>query len=134
MASTADWLTRIALVAGGGAVGSVLRYLFSGWLQSKSGFNFPWGTLGVNLVGCLAVGFIASVLSGPILRPPEYRLLLVVGLLGGFTTFSAFAWETMALLREGQTGLALLNIALSNMVGLAAVWAGLAVARKLFGV
>lgn len=134
MSSVPQWLSRIALVAGGGAAGSVLRFLLSGWIQSRSGFTFPWGTLGVNLVGCLAIGFVGSILAGPVLRPAEYRLLLVVGVLGGFTTFSAFGWETVALARDGQLRLAILNILLSNVLGLAAVWAGLAAARKLFGV
>lgn len=129
-----DGFVRIALVAAGGAVGSVLRYLFSGFLQQRAGFEFPWGTLGVNLVGCLAIGFLGAALTGPLLLRNEYRLILIVGLLGGFTTFSAFGWETLALAREGRLHLALLNIGLSNGLGLAAVWAGMAASRKLFGV
>ena len=129
-----EWGLRIGLVAGGGAAGSVARYLLSGWLQSKAGISFPWGTLGVNVLGCLCIGFLGAALSGPLLLPPGYRLFLIVGVLGGFTTFSAFGWETLALAREGQMRLALLNIGLSNVLGLTAAWSGMAAARKLFGV
>jgi len=129
-----EWGLRIGLVAGGGAAGSVARYLLSGWLQGKAGLAFPWGTLGVNVLGCLCIGFIGAALSGPLLVRGEYRLFLMVGVLGGFTTFSAFGWETLALAREGQFRLALLNVGLSNVLGLAAAWTGMAAARKLLGV
>src|ERR1051325_4106279 len=100
---------RIVLIALGGGLGSVLRYLLGGWVQSQSRGAFPIGTLAVNVVGCLFIGFLNTVFSGPVLIKPEYRMGLTVGILGGFTTFSTFGWETFGAIDERAFGRALLN-------------------------
>ena len=119
----------VLLVAVGGATGAVLRYWMSGAVQHSVPVTgtwsvFPLGTLTVNVLGCLIVGALVEIgdRHGPL--PRETRDLLIVGFLGGFTTFSAFANETVAVWRAGATAMALLNVALSVVTCLAAVVAG----------
>ncbi len=119
------------MIALGGATGAVSRYLLAGWAQKLTTLKFPIGTLAVNIIGCLLIGFLASALAGPLLVRQEYRVALLVGLLGGFTTFSSFGWETLQLLGDGQLTLAAVNIFASNSLGLLAVWAGARAARTL---
>lgn len=121
----------LSLIFIAGGVGSVLRYLLAGWVQNATPGVFPWGTLAVNVAGCAAIGFLATALSGLWLVRPELRMALLVGLLGGFTTFSSFAWESLQLARDGQMSFALLNLGLSNGVGLFAAWIGQRVAISL---
>jgi fluoride exporter len=116
---------RILTVAIGGASGAVCRYLLAGWIQSLTGTLFPLGTLLVNASGCFVFGLVATVLAGPAGLPDVYRLLLLVGFCGGYTTFSSFAWETIALLDGGKAGLAFAYVAASNLLCLAGVWLGL---------
>src|SRR3990172_12184263 len=123
-------MTKLLFIAVGGAIGSVLRYSVGGWAQRLTQGSFPVGTLAVNLCGCLAIGFLGALLAGPWLVREEYRFGILVGLLGGFTTFSSYGWETFALTNEGQFGMALANVLLSNGFGLLAVWAGYRVAEK----
>lgn len=122
-------MTNILFIALGGGVGAVLRYWLAHWAQGLGGEAFPSGTLVVNVVGCLLIGFLASLFAGPFIVRDEVRLGLLVGLLGGFTTFSSYGLETLALLGDRAYGLAFLNIALANGVGLAGVWAGQRVAQ-----
>lgn len=112
------------LIAGGGALGSVLRYAMHGCVQRFTGGSFPAGTLAVNVSGCLVIGLIAAVFSSSTFLREEYRIGLSVGVLGGFTTFSAFGLETFALAESGHWRYALLNVLASCVVGLAAVWLG----------
>jgi CrcB protein len=119
----------IFLVALGGALGSVLRYLLSGVVQGQSGF--PIGTFVVNVVGCLAVGFAAGLAFDRSSLTPNARLFFIVGVCGGFTTFSAFSYETLKLLESGELWRAGVNAGGQLVMGLAAVWAGLALARWL---
>lgn len=125
-------MRALGFVALGGAIGAVLRHLFGGLVQSRTGVVFPLGTLAVNVGGCLAIGLLAELVESRGALHPETRALLVVGVLGGFTTFSAFGNETMSLLRDGETGLATLNVAANVMLGLGAVWAGRVVATLLW--
>lgn len=109
----------------GGFAGSVLRYLLSGWVQESSrSVSFPYGTLAVNVVGCLLIGGLSYLADERGLLHPHVRLLLIVGVLGGFTTFSAFGNETLALLRAGEFVPALANVLLNVFLCLAAVWLG----------
>ncbi len=121
------------MIALGGAAGAVSRYLLTGWTQKLTFVKFPVGTLAVNIIGCLLIGFLASALAGPLMIRQEYRLGILVGLLGGFTTFSSFGWETLELLGDGQYTLAAVNIFASNGLGLLAVWAGARGARVFVG-
>lgn len=126
-------MTKWTLIAVGGALGSVLRYAMQGWVQRAANGSFPAGTLAVNVLGCAALGFLAAALTGPILIREEYRIGLTVGILGGFTTFSTFGLETFNLANDGQWRFAMLNMALSCGLGLAAVWLGYRAAERWFG-
>lgn len=130
-------MRHLLAAALGGSLGSVARYLLQGAVQRRAGpvhgwaAVFPWGTLAVNLLGCLAIGFLAVLFEERLTSAPETRTFVLIGLLGGFTTFSSFGFETWALLRDGNTLLALANVATSVTVGLGAVVAGAALARAL---
>jgi CrcB protein len=114
------------LVALGGAFGSVGRYKLSGWLLHHAiDWKFPIGTFTVNVVGCLVAGILAGLAEKHDLFSADARLLLFTGLLGGFTTFSAFGLETMFLVKRGELGVATLNVVLSVAAGLLALWIGL---------
>ncbi len=125
-------MIKLAFIFVGSGVGGVLRWLIVSAVQGKSPSSFPLATLLVNVSGCVAIGFLAVALGGPMVRE-EHRAALLVGLLGGYTTYSAFGRETLALLQNGQWPAALLNIALSNLLGLAGVWAGWAIAVRMYG-
>jgi CrcB protein len=121
-------MKEILLVALGGAVGSVGRFKLSGLvLHHTIDWRFPAGTFVVNVLGCLMAGLLAGLAEEHDLISPEARLLLFTGVLGGFTTFSAFGLETMFLLRKGEVAIAAANVGLSVALGLAALWVGLAV-------
>lgn len=117
------------LVALGGAVGSVARYKISGWvLHHTIDWKFPAGTFAVNVLGCLVAGILAGLAEKHNLLSADTRLLLFTGVLGGFTTFSAFGMETMFLIRRGDVLIASSNIVLSVIAGLFALWLGLGMA------
>ena len=120
-------VSTVLAVAAGGAVGSVLRYFVQWGMFRWWGTRFPYGTLLVNVLGCLALGGLAGWFAGATQASPEVKLLyllLTVGVLGGFTTFSAFGLETFHLADTGHWPLAALYLALSNLLGVAAVWLG----------
>lgn len=126
-------MAKLLLIAVGGGAGSVLRYLLGGWVQMLTGSLFPVGTLAVNLVGCLVIGLLRAMFSARIV-PEEYSVAVFVGVLGGFTTFSAFGWETFSLLDDRQFARAGANVLASVGVGLVAVWIGYRFGQKVFGV
>jgi len=128
------WHLKLSLIFLGSGLGGILRYLLSGWVHRCFGGSFPAGTLVVNLTGCLLVGFLAASLSGRILIREEYRMALMVGLLGGFTTFSTFGLETFLLMNGGQYASAAMNIALSVGLGLTGVWLGYRLTERWAGV
>ena len=112
-------LKNIMLVALGGAAGSVARYLLSKVVQDTAASAFPWGTMAVNVAGCLLIGLLYGLAASDGARlGADMKLMLTVGFCGGFTTFSAFSGETLGLLQSGRLGLALLN-ALLSIVGCA---------------
>ncbi|MFZ5829028.1 MAG: fluoride efflux transporter CrcB [Planctomycetota bacterium] len=124
-------LTRLLLIALGGALGSLARYGLAGLVQGLTDKAFPWGTATVNLLGCFAFGLVWSVLEEQITIAPEWRTLLLVGFMGAFTTFSTFAFESGQLLRDQQWLYAVGNIALQNGGGLILLLLGLALGRLL---
>ena len=124
-------MIRLLLIAIGGAAGSLARYLVSGLVQRLTTPYFPTGTFAVNVIGCLVVGFVGGLATTRSEFSVEARLLLIVGLCGGFTTFSAFSWETLELLRHDAVWRAGLNAGGQLVAGLAATWTGLALARSL---
>lgn len=115
----------------GSGIGGVLRFGVAAGAHAMLKTSFPIGTLIVNITGCLAMGVLAVAMSGPLVRE-EHRALLLIGLLGGYTTFSAFGRETLSLLHNGQVAAALGNIALSNLLGLLGVWVGWTIGMKLY--
>lgn len=124
---------RVLLIGFGGVLGATLRYWLSGVAQDLSPRSiFPVGTLTVNVLGCLAIGFIAELADARGVLSPDTRAFLIVGILGSFTTFSAFANETFSAMRDGAMGLAFVNVLLSVGVCLLAVWGGRALANSLW--
>ena len=118
-------MDRVLLVGLGGFIGSVLRYLASDWVHRWSGRDdFPVGTLAVNVLGCLIIGLLSQLAESRGAFSAETRALVIVGILGGFTTFSSFGNETLNLWRDRQVWLALVNIAAQLVLGLGAVWLG----------
>jgi len=114
----------VALIGVGSFIGGVFRYLLSQGIQSKFLSAFPLGTFTVNIIGCLAIGIIFGI-SEKVNLSPEWRLFLATGICGGFTTFSAFSLESLALFREGQIFYAFSYISLSVLLGLFAVYLGM---------
>ena len=119
----------IALIAVGGALGAVARYLLSSAVLRAAGTLFPAGTFVVNLVGCLAFGLIVGAAEQRVVLSPEARMFLLVGILGGFTTFSSYAYESFALMRDAQFAWAAINIVGQVIAGIAGVWVGYVVAN-----
>ena len=115
----------------GGALGANARYLVGRFAVERFGAGFPYGTLVINLTGCLLIGVVMAVLSERGVTSQTWRLLLVVGLLGGYTTFSSFAYESVALLEQGRVVRLAVYLLLSNAGGLAACALGLFGTRAL---
>src|SRR5438045_5453660 len=117
---------QILIVALGGGLGSVLRYKLGGFaLHHTEAWNFPVSTFSVNVIGCFVIGVLAALVEHHDLFSPSVRLLLFTGLLGGFTTFSAFGYESLYLLRRGLNGIAFSYVLTSVICGIAAVFVGL---------
>jgi len=120
---------RLLLVLLGGGAGSLARYVASAALTNRFGARFPAGTVVVNITGCFLIGLVMTLLTER--QPhPYWRLVLVVGFLGGYTTFSSFEWETYAAVRGGGFWIGLANIVGSVSLGYAAVWLGALLARR----
>lgn len=123
---------NVFVVAGGGALGAVLRYLVTGWVHRAMPPGFPYGTLTVNVVGSLCVGFASGIFAARAeSRDHLLQLFLIVGVCGGFTTFSAFSAETYQMVQRGAVGPAALSAALQMMGSLAAVFAGYWLSRHV---
>jgi len=124
-------MARLLMVCLGGFVGTGMRYGLNGWVARRFGETFPWGTLVVNVSGSFVAGvaFYLTGVDSPIIVSATTRQVILAGLLGGFTTFSSFSIQTLALLREGEIGAAFGNVLGSVVAGLLAAWAGYALAR-----
>jgi len=121
-------MARFLLICLGGAVGTGARYLFSTAMKRAFG-NFPFGTLGVNVIGSFLASIVMVLALEKSALSPDMRLILVTGVLGGFTTYSSFNYETLHLAQSGAPGLAVINLAVTVVVCLAAGIAGIWVAR-----
>jgi CrcB protein len=121
----------LILVALGGALGSVARYLVAGAVHRVAQPFFPYGTVVVNVTGCLAIGLIAGLVNERGVIGPGARLFLLVGVLGGYTTFSTFGFETFELLRTSQYGAAAANAGGQVVAGVTGVWLGTVLSRVL---
>jgi CrcB protein len=124
-------MLRIISIGLAGFVGTLARYALTEWIAEKYGQAFPAGTLVINLLGCLLAGLLFYLLVDRYAVSPTARAVILVGLLGGFTTFSSFGLQTFTLLRNGELGLALLNIGVSNIGGLLLVWVGYSLGKIL---
>ena len=123
---------RPILLAGlGGFIGSAGRYLIGGWVHRFAPLTtFPIGTLFVNASGCFLIGLLGGLIEVRQMFGPDLRVFLLIGVLGGFTTFSSFAYETLALTRDAEFARALFNIAAQMILGLGAAWLGYACVRS----
>jgi fluoride exporter len=124
-------MQKTIFIAFAGLVGTLVRYWLSGLVARQYGETFPWGTLAVNLIGSFLAGAMYYLADERFLIPPAWRTIILIGLLGGFTTFSSYGLQTFTLLRDGEIGLATFNIAVSNVLGLLMVWAGYVVSKAL---
>jgi len=124
-------LRPILLSGLGGFIGSAGRYLIGGWVHGFMPFTtFPFGTLVVNVSGCLLLGLLGGLVEARQLFGPDLRVFLFIGVLGGFTTFSSFAYETLALARDAEFARALVNVAAQLILSLGAAWLGYAWVRS----
>lgn len=125
-------MVKLLIIGSGGFVGAILRYLVSGAVHTVFGSaSFPLGTMTVNIVGCLLIGFGGGLIETRQFFSPEWRGFLFIGILGSFTTFSTFGFETFNLAKNGQWVASMGNIGLSVVIGLAAVVAGNMLSRLL---
>ncbi|HGY54665.1 MAG TPA: fluoride efflux transporter CrcB [Caldithrix abyssi] len=122
---------KLLLIGIGGFIGAVLRYLVSGWAHQLFGEQFPYGTLAVNVLGSFILGLFLYLGEYRLMIAPQYRQLAAIGILGAFTTFSTFSYETLALLQESLFRQAVLNVALNFGLGLLAVWGGMIAAKSI---
>lgn len=124
---------NVLLVAIGAAVGGVARYLIGGWLASLLGANFPWGTVFVNVTGSFVIGVVLVLVQGGAL-PAGARPFVAVGILGGYTTFSTYSYETLKLITDGNYGVAVINVFVQLVLGLIGVYLGVVLGRLIGGV
>lgn len=122
---------QLSLVALAGAVGTLARYGLAAAVQRLGGPAFPWGTLAVNLVGCLLFGLVVALSEGRAIISPQARLVLLTGFMGALTTFSTFAFDTTQLAQQSGWALAAANVVVQNSLGVAAILAGMAAGQRM---
>lgn len=123
-------MLKYIYIGAGGFIGSVLRYIVSGAVSGIAGStSFPFGTFSVNMAGCFLMGFGGGLMEERQIFSPEIRMFLFVGILGSFTTFSTFGYESFVLAKDGQIFTTLVNIGLQIFIGLLAVWGGYLLSR-----
>jgi fluoride exporter len=122
-------MQNYVLVFVGGGMGAAARYWLSGWVPGKIQSDFPVGTLAVNMLGCFLIGLLMSAFEERFLAQPSVRVFLTIGILGGFTTFSTFSFETVALIRDGEVLFATMNILVSILTCLGGTALGMYIGR-----
>jgi len=122
---------RILLLIAFGATGTLARYGLDGWIQYRVGARFPAGTLAINLLGCLLLGVIGEFSLNHISVPPDWRIGLTIGLMGGFTTFSTFGWDTVRMLNDGEWLKAVVYVGASVLGGIVCMIAGMRLGNAL---
>ena len=124
-------MMKYAMVGLGGAIGSMLRFWVSSFLGERIGGRFPYGTFAVNITGSFLIGFIVTLLASRADWDPHWRYLIPIGFIGGYTTFSAFEYETLRSMQDGSMLVASMNVVLSVTLGFVAVWLGVIAGRSL---
>jgi CrcB protein len=129
-----ETLTKYLAVAGGGAVGAMLRYYLGGSILSRTAAPFPTATFVINITGSFIIGFFLTLITERIPINPNVRLAVAVGFVGAYTTFSTFEYETAKLIEDRDFIVGLLYVALSIVIGFAAVFGGIIAARRMSGI
>ncbi|MGH9687071.1 MAG: fluoride efflux transporter CrcB [Candidatus Acidiferrales bacterium] len=124
-------MTKYLVVALGGAIGSMLRFWAGGYISTRLGTRFPYGTFVINITASFLIGFIVTLFAERAHWSPNWRYLMVVGFLGGYSTFSSFEYESFRVFQDGEFLIAGLNIALSVAVGFVSVWLGVITGRTI---
>ncbi|GAB4507035.1 MAG: fluoride efflux transporter CrcB [Sulfuricaulis sp.] len=124
-------MRQVLAIAAGGAVGSLLRFWMSNWVHSFADRSFPYGTLAVNVLGCLIMGFLFVLFIDRLSDNPILRAGILIGVLGGFTTFSSFSIETFNLIEQGDWARAIANMSGSLVLCVGATWAGVILGRQV---
>ena len=124
-------LLKYLYVGVGGCLGSIVRFLLGSYIGSKMGTRLPYGTLVINVTGSFLVGLVFALLTARTNWRPNWRYLIPIGCIGGYTTFSSFEYETLRTIQDGQIGLGLLYVATSVVVGFVAVWGGMIAGRAI---
>jgi CrcB protein len=124
-------LLKYLMVGVGGCLGSILRFWLGSYIGNKMGTRFPYGTFVINVTGSFLVGLVFALLTVKTQWSPNWRYLIPIGFIGGYTTFSAFEYETLRTMQDGQIGLGLLYVAASVVVGFVAVWGGMIAGRAI---
>ncbi len=122
-------MINILIIGLGGFIGAVMRYSISGWVHRVLGAGMPYGTLAVNVLGSFILGFFLFLAEDRFTISPQWRNFIAIGMMGALTTFSTFSFETLMLLQENLYGQVFLNIGLNAVLTIAAVWAGISLAR-----
>ena len=123
-------MDRYLVVLAGAGLGGLTRYALGTWIMARSGGRFPLGTFLINISGSFFIGLLMTLLTERLHPHPNWRLFLVVGVLGGYTTFSSFEYETLQAVRDGARWMGLLYVAGSVLLGYAAVWLGAVLAAR----
>jgi len=124
-------LLKYVMVGVGGCLGSILRFWLGSYIGSRLGTRFPYGTLLINVTGSFLIGLVFAVFTARTEWSPNWRYLIPIGFIGGYTTFSSFEFETFRTIQEGQLGLGLLYVGVSVVVGFIAVWGGVTAGRMI---
>jgi len=124
-------LLKYLMVGVGGCLGSILRFWLGSYIGNRVGSRFPYGTFVINITGSFLVGLVFALLTVKTEWSPNWRYLIPIGFIGGYTTFSSFEYETLRTMQDGQIGLGLLYVAASVVVGFVAVWGGMIAGRAI---
>ena len=124
-------MTKYFLVGLGGALGSILRFWLGGYISERLGIRFPYGTFVINCTGSFLIGFVVTLLAERTHWDPNWRYLIPIGFIGGYTTFSAFELETFRSVQDGEIVVAALNVVLSVVIGFFSVWLGVITGRTI---
>jgi len=126
-----DVLLKYLMVGLGGCLGSILRFWLGSYVGGRLGSRFPYGTFVINVTGSFLIGMILTILAEKTQWSPNWRYLIPIGFIGGYTTFSTFEYETFRLVQDGQMVTAMLNVVGSVVIGFAGVWAGMVAGRSI---